>query len=95
MALTKNEFWIVTLIALVVSLTFGVVLYNMSMMRDGNAFHQSVIDRLTQIEQQRVPATARRFTADHGLVMIACEKGPEGLKEACLDKLEADLSKKK
>ena len=90
--MTRNEFWLVAFIAAVVSATLLTVLFNGSALRDGNEFHQNVIQRLENIEHMKTPATAKRWTSDDGLAQIKClEQYPYGSVERkeCLNRITA------
>ena len=89
MVLTRNEFWLVSFIAAIVSATLMMVLFNGSTLRDGNEFHKQVINRLEDIEHQKVAATAKRFTSDHYRELSQCLRIPYLGRERCLKDLDA------
>ena len=89
MVMTRNEFWIVAFIAVIVSATLTMVIVNYSTMRDGNDFHRNVIERLESIEHMRTKATAKRFTSDHYLELSQCLRIPYAGRERCLKDIDA------
>ena len=95
MAMTRQEFWIVTFISVIVSLTLAMVLVNFSMTNQGNGFHREVVQRLERIELQKVPATAKRFKSDDFLEFLNCMEIPYKDREPCLAKMRERFKEQK
>lgn len=43
------------------------------------------------LEKQKHPATAKRFTSDHGKKLIACQQLPKKQQNICLENLRREL----
>lgn len=55
---------------------------------------QIIIGKLEKLEGMRAPATARRFTADDALVLLACDKLPPEQRDLCRNELNKKLEKR-
>lgn len=94
------KFWATLLLtALVVSLLVRLVAESVSNTNEIKAIEElngrldAYALSLERLGANLHPATARRFTADHGLVLISCLELPGDEQPACFASLKAELAR--
>jgi hypothetical protein len=89
MNLSKSETWLVVILSAITCLALLVAIFMLSRVPDD---HNQLLDavrangtRLETLEAMKVPATARRFTADDGDALLRCLRIPYSERDPCLE----------
>jgi hypothetical protein len=87
---SRAESWTVSILAVLMGLGLIGIVATFSQSTSNGDSLAGVHDRLDALENQQVPATARRFTADDGEALMRCLRIPNQTRsrEECISTVE-------